>query len=402
MKIVHIYNQQRSIGGGEEKVVRQTAAWLSESGIDTDLLLRSSRDVESSFLSNLRLGLSGIYSSEAYRFVSAYLAARRPTVVHAHNLYPQWSPSVLLACKKAGVPVVLTVHCQSLTCPTWYHVYQGRVCEKCQESGEHWCVLRNCRQNYLESTAYALRSFVARRNGWFKDNVSLFIAPSEFMRQRLIAAGYPAHRVRRIRHAVAIPERAADPHVGGYVAFAGRLSPEKGLDILLEAARLHPGIPFRIAGTGPMDAELRRQAPPNVTFLGHLGGDDLTSYYEQARMLLVPSTCYETFSLSAAEGMASGLPVIASRIGGLPELVADRATGRLVEPGDAPELSAAINELWNDPDRCRAMGAAGREWVRTKLGKDLYLSGLLDAYRDVQKLADGISRLGTGSAAYGT
>jgi glycosyltransferase involved in cell wall biosynthesis len=169
MKVVQIYNQQRSIGGGEENVVLQTTAWLRENGIETDLLLRSSRGIENSFIKKAKAAVTGIYNPEAYRFMRNYIAQNRPSVVHAHNLYSQWSPSVLLACRDAGVPTLLTVHCQILTCPTWYHLHKGQICEKCLTSGEQWCVLKNCRDNYAESIVYALRSFIVRKNRWFYD-----------------------------------------------------------------------------------------------------------------------------------------------------------------------------------------------------------------------------------------
>ena len=385
MRVVQIYNQQRSIGGGEENVVLQTTEWLRESGVETELLLRSSRGIENSFITKAKAAVTGIYNSEAYRFMRGYIAQNRPSVVHAHNLYPQWSPSVLLASRDAGVPTLFTAHCQILTCPTWYHLHKGQVCEKCLDSGEQWCVLQNCRDNYAESMVYALRSFIVRKKRWFHDNVNEFIAPSEFMRNRLILAGFPAERIRTIWNAVPIPEQPAEPHTGEYVAFAGRLSSEKGVGVLLEAARLLPNIPFRLAGTGPMEHDLRRHAPHNVTFSGFLGSESLANFYQAARMIVLPSICYDTFPVTAAEGMAFGLPVVASRIGGLPELISEGETGRLVEAGNIAAFASAINELWSDPRRCQEMGLAGRVWAKENLSKELYVSKLLTAYRDVQE-----------------
>jgi glycosyltransferase involved in cell wall biosynthesis len=385
MKVVQIYNQQRSIGGGEENVVLQTTEWLRESGIETDLLLRSSRGIGNSFVNKAKAAITGTYNSEAYRFMRDYIAKNHPSVVHAHNLYPQWSPSVLMACRDEGVPTLFTVHCQILTCPTWYHLYKGQICEKCLTSGEQWCVLKNCRDNYAESMVYALRSFIVRKNRWFHDNVNEFITPSGFMRDKLLLAGFSAERIRTIWNAVPIPEHPAEPLTGKYVAFAGRLSAEKGVDILLEAARMLPNIPFRLAGTGPLEPSLRRQAPPNVTFLGFLSGERLASFYQGARIFVSPSICYETFSIVAAEGMAFGLPVVASQIGALPELISEGVTGHLIEAGDIAALAAVIDELWNDPQRCKEMGLAGREWVKANLTKATYISKLLKAYRDVQE-----------------
>lgn len=382
MRVVQIYNQQRSSGGGEEKVVMQTTAWLRERGVETDLLLRSSRGIENSFLKKVQAAVTGIYNPEAYRFMRAYLARHRPSIVHAHNLYPQWSAAVLAAGRDAGVATLFTVHCQVLTCPTWYHLHKNRVCEKCCLSGEHWCILQNCRQNIVESAVYALRHFIVRKRGLFRDNVTIFIAPSKFMRGKLLAAGFSADQVRVIWNAVAIPEQPADPKNGGYVAFAGRLSPEKGVGTVLAAARTLPDVQFQIAGGGPLEQDLVRQAPANVRFVGFLDRDGLARFYRGARLHVVPSVSYEAFPLSAAEAMSFGLPVIASQIGGLPEMVDENVTGLLVEPGNAEMLSAKIRALWDHPHRCHEMGSSGRKWAEAHLTKDVHIASLLAAYED--------------------
>jgi glycosyltransferase involved in cell wall biosynthesis len=134
-----------------------------------------------------------------------------------------------------------------------------------------------------------------------------------------------------------------------------------------------------------MEDELRQQAPLNVTFAGFQSGENLANFYQNARMLVLPSICYETFPIVAAEGMAHSLPVVASRIGGLPELITEGATGYLIELGNTAALSAVINELWNDPQRCRVMGMAGRDWAKGHLTKEIYISKLLATYRDAQE-----------------
>ena len=134
----------------------------------------------------------------------------------------------------------------------------------------------------------------------------------------------------------------------------------------------------------PMEDELRRQAPANVTFLGFQSGGGLAKFYQGARILVLPSIAYDTFPIVAAEGIAYGLPVIGSRIGGLPELILEDVTGHLIELGNPTALSAIIAKLWNDPPRCHAMGAAGREWAKSHLSKEIYIAKLQAAYRDAQ------------------
>src|SRR5690606_26895816 len=148
--------------------------------------------------------------------------------VHAHNLYPLFSPSVLAACRRVGTPVVLSLHNQNLTCPRSDHLYRGKICEKCFGGREYHCVLQNCRENIFESIGYATRAAVARKLRLFERNVTVFIALTQFARRRLIQVGLPADRI------CVLPNMAPDsgppvvPADGKYVAFAGRLSQEKG------------------------------------------------------------------------------------------------------------------------------------------------------------------------------
>jgi glycosyltransferase involved in cell wall biosynthesis len=266
---------------------------------------------------------------------------------------------------------------------------KSKICEKCIESCELSCILQNCRNNFAESAAYALRSYIVRKFGWIQKAVTRIITPSEFVRQKLISAGFRAKQIQTIWNAVEIPEEKAKPETGGYVAFAGRLSQEKGVEVLLKVARSLPDVPFHIAGTGPMENEWRMCAPSNVKFMGFLGKAQLYSFYQNARLLVVPSLCYESFAITAAEGMACGLPIAASRIGGMPELICGNRNGFLLEPGNIDAWSTVINKLWRDPQLCREIGLKARKWAKIYLTKELYISKLIAAYRDAQDIVSG-------------
>jgi glycosyltransferase involved in cell wall biosynthesis len=200
------------------------------------------------------------------------------------------------------------------------------------------------------------------------------------MRNQLLSAGFSPIQVQTVYNAVPISGKPANAAKGEFVGFAGRLSREKGLDVLLEVAERLPGIPFRVAGTGPMELELRQRAPSNVHFEGFLSGENLTGFYRKARMLVVPSIAFETFAMTAAEAMAVGLPVVASKIGSLPELVVNNVTGYTATPGNAGHFSELISKLWRDPSECRAKGLGGREWVKAHFSRPVYISKLLDTY----------------------
>lgn len=321
----------------------------------------------------------GVYSWQAKRETADIIENYRPDVVHANNLYPLFSPSVLVACRERGIPVVMTLHNYGLTCPAWYHLAKGRVCERCLGGREYWCVLQNCKGNVFESVGYALRNAVARSLGLFQDNVTLFVALTHFAKHRMVNAGFEESQVAVMPFFVALPDSAADPARGEYIAYAGRLSPEKGIDTLLTAAR-NTGLPVRIAGDGPAGPRMVRQAPSNVEFVGTLDRTAIGTFYRNARFTVVPSTWFECFPLAIAEPMSHGVPVIASRIGGLPEIVEDGVTGLLFEPGNAEDLAVKMRMLWENPQLCLQMGVAGRQKAMREYSPDIYYERLLAVY----------------------
>lgn len=365
--------------GGIEAVVDSLVVLLREHGVEALLEARYSADLPAGLRGKLQAFCSGIYSLRAKRTIAKTLAERRPDVVHAHNVYPLLSPSVLVACREAGIPTLVHLHDYYLTCPTYQHLRDGQVCERCCGGREHWAVLLNCRKSWPESVAYALRCAWARRRRLFQENTSLFIALTEFARRRLLAAGFAPERIVVLPNMVALAREQADPGKGRYIAFSGRLSIEKGVGTLLEAAR-RTGLPVRIAGDGPLREELARQAPPNVEFCGRLDRAQIESFYRQARFIVVPSIWFEMCPLVISEAMSFRLPVITSRIGGLPELVDDEKTGLLFEPGNAGELAEKMRRLWDDPQACREMGAAGRAKAECQYAPEVYFQRLKGIY----------------------
>ncbi|MCA9118920.1 MAG: glycosyltransferase [Planctomycetaceae bacterium] len=381
MKLLQIYNQYRSLFNGEEAVVELTAELVERHGGTARLMMRSSRDIGMSLASRTRAFWSGIYSREAYQSIEQVLVEDRPDVVHVHNLYPLFSPSVLVACKRAAIPVVMSVHNQQLTCPRADHLYRGTICEKCVGGNEYHCVLRNCRQNIFESIAYATRTAFARRMRLFHDNVTLFVAVSEFAKSRLVAAGFDERQIVVLRNMVAASAGPADASLGTYAAFAGRLSPEKGLHTLVAAAEAFPDCPVLVAGSGPLLEQLKRMSPQNMDLKGQLIASQINQLYRGARFVVVPSITYEMCPLVILEAFSHGIPVIASRLGAQRELVADNVNGLLFEPGNPKDLERQMRHLWNNPELCRRLGQAGYECVVRDHSEDRYYERLIGVYR---------------------
>lgn len=380
MKILQIYNEGRTRIGGDRVVVDATMRVLVQNGHKSRLVMKSSRDLESSVVKRINAFWAGIYNVRSHYEMRRLLEQERPDVVHVHSLYPMFSPSVLVASRGAGVPVVMTVHSHILTCPTAFHLYKGRVCEECLGGHEYRCVIRNCRNNILESSAYALRSAAARRFRLFHDNVSVLIVMTPFGKEKLLQAGFRNDQIMVVPNPARFDDTIANTSEGTYVAFAGRINPEKGVDILLAAAARMPDILFKIAGDGTVLPEMRARATNNVEFLGRLGSDELQAFYRRSRLLVVPSLWFEPFGMVVIEAMAVGVPVIASKIGGLPYLVDEGVTGALFEPGNPEDLMRQIRRLWEDPQLCNQMGKAGQLKVVRQYTEDTYYHSLMAVY----------------------
>lgn len=377
MKLLVVYNRYRHRVHGEEFIVENTNQLLRDRGIDVTMFTRSSEGLQDSRWDQLRAGAAGIYNPVARRQLSAQLKAHRPDVVHVHNLYPWISPSALVAARDAGIPVVMTVHHYGLTCPVLTHYRDGAPCIDCPTHGVSRCVQNNCRNSPGQSTLYAMRSAVAQKMRWFRDDVSTYIALSDFAKRQLVSAGFAAERIVVRPNMVNVSPALPDPAPGTYAGYVGRVTVEKGIDLLCEAGEI-AGLPIRIAG----DATQWRDSASShkVTYEGVLQGAQLDAFYRGARFIVVPSRWWEVCPLVVLEAMNLGIPVIAARIGGLPEMVVDEVTGLLFTAGDAHDLARQMLKLWHDPAMRQRFAWAGRQRVEEKYAPGPYIRDLLSIY----------------------
>lgn len=363
---------------GEESVLEFQSRLLREKGHCVEEWFRCSSEIHG-WKGNLSAFLGGVYNLRAGWEMKRRLAASRPDLVHIHNLYPLFSPSILRACREAGVPVVMTVHNYRMVCPTGLFFMRREICHRCAGPGREWnCAWRNCTGQRVKSVGYALRGWAARRFQWFHRGVTRFLALTEFQRDTLVQSGFAPARIGILPNAWDGP---ADPHLtdGAYVAYAGRLSPEKGIDLLAEAAHRMPEIPFRVAGgIGHQDPHV--SFPPNVTCTGSLSGEALRDHYRRAALVVIPSRFYEGLPMVAIEAMAWHKPVIGPRHGGFPEVIQDGQTGLLFRPGEPTDLAAKIQSLWHDSALRHRLSAAARQRYLQLYTPEVYYRRLMEEY----------------------
>lgn len=377
MKILlaHNYYQQ---AGGEDFVVSNERALLQGAGHEVQFYTVSN-DAISGFVKKLNTFIETPYSAGAKRDFAASIAAFKPDIVHVHNFFPLLTPSIYDACIEAEVPVVQTLHNYRTICSSALLMRDGAVCEKCLGTSPWWGVWHRCYRNSLPGSLALARmiAFHRKRNTWH-NKVSLFISLSNFARDKFIEGGFPAEPIIVKPNFVVDPGNQAHNKREGAL-FVGRISMEKGVDVLVNAWR---GIsyPLRIAGGGPLFENIRAGAPKTLEFLGQVSGAEVYAQMEQASFLVMPSTWYETFGLVIVEGFANALPALVSRLGSMAEIVEDGVTGLHFTAGDADDLAAKVRWAIEHPKEMRQMGCNARAEYECKYTPETNYKQLMAIY----------------------
>lgn len=388
-RLLFIHNEYAK-PSGEEHAAKAIADLLKARGHAVFWFKRSSAEISGSVSGSIKAFLTGVYNPFAARALARTLDEVRPDIVQVQNLYPLISPSIFKRIKERGIPVVMRCPNYRLFCPNVLHLTKGRVCEKCLGFGkEIWCVLYNCTDNIFKSTGYALRNASARITRRILDNVDVFIVQTEFQEQKFAERGIPADRIGIVPGFIPAVQIPKEDCLGHLTTFIGRVSPEKGVDDFLDAARLTPDVPFVVAGRHDGMPGIRDSSPRNVEWFGFLNADELSDLYLKSRIIVVPSRWHEGFPNVITEAMALGRPVIAAEIGALPSIVDDGVTGLLFEPGNGDDLAQKIRHLWNKPQLCREIGQAGREKALREYSPDKCYRRLMAVYEKAAELRQG-------------
>lgn len=340
-----------------------------------------------SLLEKLAMAGKVIYSAEAKRKLAGLLTKFRPDVAHVHNIYHHLSPSVLSLLHEKGIPTVMTAHDLKLACPA-YKMYNSQgICERCKGGNVLHLVKHRCIHNSLPiSGLIAIESLVHRILGLYRQNLDKIIAPSHFLGRKLIEWGWPENLVTYIPNYVQASQYLPQFQAGNYFLYFGRLVEEKGTGTLIKAAS-EAGVRLLIAGSGPDEAQLKELVAAHggdVEFLGYRSGDDLKSLLYNARAVVLPSQLYENAPMSVLEAYASGKPVIAANIGGIPEMVLEGETGYLFQSGSIHELAASLRRVASLPDESIAqMGKCARKYVCEFFTVERYIDEMLNLYRSL-------------------
>lgn len=290
-----------------------------------------------------------IWNREAAKKFAKLLDDTKPDIIHCHNIYHQLSPSILKEGKKRNIPIIMTLHDYKLICPNYKLYNKGLICERCVKGSYINCLKNRCYGSYSRSALASLESYLHNKV-WktYRKNVDLFISPSEFLKRKMIEAGWNDKKIIVLNN----PADTFTPSPGGdNLLYFGRLAPEKGIDCLIKALKMTDER-LDIIGSGPEEGSLKELSQGlglenRVTFHEKQDGENLDIFIKKAKAVILPSIWHENMSLSILESLSRGKIVIASASGGTPELVKDEETGFLFPPGDIEMLAKKIMGLRN-------------------------------------------------------
>jgi glycosyltransferase involved in cell wall biosynthesis len=372
--VAHNAYQQR---GGEDSVVDAEIDLLRARGHAVHLYGRSNDDLAA--MPKASAALQTLWSQQTSRELSSLIQSFQPDVIHVHNTFPLMSPSLYWAASRAGVPVVQTLHNFRLLCPQAMFLREGKVCEDCLGKLPWRGAVRGCyRGSKAHSTVLAGMVTLHRALGTWQNKVTRYIALNEFCRNKFMEGGLPADRI--VVKPNFVDFEAPVTHARAGFLFVGRLSAEKGVDVLVDAARALDSAHVRVAGTGPEAGLLAGVL--GIQALGALDGDAVRAEMSQAVALVLPSIWYENFPRTLVEAFGCGLPVIASRIGALAELVQDGITGLLFEPGNAQDLADKLRWAQANSEHMAAMGRNARALYEAEFTAERNYAQLLAIYND--------------------
>src|SRR5437588_2610280 len=362
--VLFLHNRYRTTGG-EERVV-DDLMWLVSArlGREAHLLTRDSASLAAAPLGRSRAAIALLRGGLHPDDVATAVRRTGALIVHAHNVNPSLGWRALAAARAAGARVVLHLHNYRMVCAVGTCFTRGADCTRCHGRNTLPGVALNCRGTGLEAVVYGTSLSLWQRR--LAAQADVVLVPSRFAQRRLEELGAPVdpQRVRVLAHPVREFADRSRADEGTHALVSARLAPEKGVDVAVRACR-EAGIPLVITGDGPLQEELAHAADGgSVRLLGRVGADRLRALRERAAIAVVPSRSAETYGLAAAEAMATGVPVVASRVGALPELV--EAEG-LVAPGDAAGLTAGIRRRFGDA----AAGERGIACARERVGPDV-------------------------------
>ncbi len=380
--LVHNYYLQP---GGEDVVFESDTTLLRSKGHDVFEYIRHNR--QTADMKPMSIAVNTLWSSTSYYEIKGIIRDLKPDIAQFYNFFPLVSPASYYACRESGVPVIQYLFNPRLLCPAASFYRDKKLCIDCVgkipalPGIARGCYHGSRQHTFVVSAMVALHHLIGT---WHK-TVDFYFSATDFYRNLYIAGGLPADKI--IVKPNYILRDPAEKTVNGdeeYALFIARLDPEKGVETLLKAWK-SLSIPLMIRGNGQLESEMRNFVEENgmlnVKFVERLDEEQLIELRNNARFFVWTSEgYYETFGLAAVECFAQGIPVVASDIGVLSEIVTDGETGLLFKAGDADDLADKVRWMWERPSEAARMGRNARREYEEKYTLEKSYQQLMNIY----------------------
>ena len=396
MKIL-LVNKFHYLNGGSEKYYFELGKLLKKHGnevayfsMEDDRNIRTGdkeffvKKIDLNYGSKLK-ALDVIYSKDNYKKMEEAIKEFRPDVIHFNNFQRQLSASVVEAGWNAKIPMIFTAHDMEAVCPNKDMLYNGRICDDCITKGYMSCIKKKCIKNsklksilgVIEMKYYKLHSIYEKFN--------YIVSPSEFMKRCLLDGGVKNQNIEVI-HNFSNATNCNNEINGDYIFYFGRISKEKGIFNLISAVKKCDEVKLLIAGTGPEEEKIKKYIKENkmesrVVLLGYLNQDEIRERIEKCRFVVIPSIWYENCPYSIIETLEIGKPIIASEIGGIPEIVENEKNGLLYRYDSVDDLADKINELYYNQEKINKMKEASKNKFKMEHTEDVYYQKIMKVYR---------------------
>lgn len=375
-KILLVHNKYQYYGG-EDVVVEEERRLLLSHNHPVEVYFRDNQEI--SDINNFSLAAQTLWSFRAQNDLNTLINRFRPDIIHAHNTFPLISPSLLWAAKRHNVPVVQTLHNFRLLCAQAMFLRDGHVCQDCLGRLPWRGIARKCYRGSTAASATLVATLALHRAlRTYQTKVTRYIALNEFCRSKFIEGGLPPERIAVKPNFVATVDAPPENITRTGALFVGRLSQEKGIDVLRSTFEKLADIKITVAGDGPARTTLADC--PTIALLGQIDAHEVLALMKRSSYLVMPSIWFENFPRTIVEAFACGLPVIASRLGAMADIIRDGITGLLFEPGSAEDLAEKITWAESRPGEMQHMGSNARKEYETRYTPEINYRQLVDIY----------------------
>jgi glycosyltransferase involved in cell wall biosynthesis len=386
MKILICHNSYRVVSG-EDTVIAYDIHFLKEHGLDVVEYIRSNKEI-SDYSIPERLGFltRTVYSRRSQRDIEELVQREKPDIALVQNVFPLISPSIYYTLHEFRIPIVQLVYNYRLVCPNGILYTQGKICVKCINRSFSHAFLNKCyRDSYVLSGLYGLTLAVHRHFGDLRTLISSYITPDEFLKNKLIAGGYPAERIFPIT--TPFDSSMFKPHYvhNGWLLYFGRVVKEKGIFTLLKAMKELPESKLKVVGWGEAYDDAKKMILQehiyNVHFKGPLYGEELTETIKNSLAVVLPTEWYDNSPLVLLHALSLGKPVIASNIDGIPEVIAHGQNGLLFQPGNVSELADKIRLITENESLRLNISQNARLYAEKELGATNRVKKILEVFQ---------------------